>query len=147
MVLCGIQASGKSTMAKRIAQETGANVYCCDEFYSSNQRELRENMSVFHAMMRSDLLNGRDVICDGMYVTEVTRRQLLNSVADIPVKKIILVLTTPFDVCKKRNAARDRSLPERYLHGTKNVYKPPALDEGWDEIREVKTDGSGFAGN
>ena len=66
-------------------------------------------------------------------ISEISRR-----VSD--VKPIAVVIATPIEVCLKRNAARERSVPTNVIFSMLKRFEMPALWEGFDEIRVYGND-------
>lgn len=137
VVFCGLPASGKTTLSTQLANEYKIKLYQYDEFKkdlkSQNSRQIHQRL---YSLIVEDLLTGCDVMLDDLYTCLEWRRSLLETIKDIPCKKILIVMTTPFEECIRRNSQRQGQsrLPDfiiKHLHGR---YQPPSLDEGWDDI-------------
>lgn len=137
-VLSGIPGSGKTTLGKELATEYGLALHTYDDVPNANRKGFIESArNHYHNNIIADLKNGKSVICDRSYVRVEGRKLTLDAVAGIKCRKVIIVLTTPFDECVSRNNARQRRLPEFVI---KELYKKctePALSEGWDEIVHI----------
>lgn len=136
-VLCGVQGSGKTTWARKLSADIEAVLYCIDDFYTVHKPKQHDEITtLLHASICKDLRNGKDVVCDGTYVTKNVRLQLLNSIVDIPCKKILVVMDTPLEECLRRNANRTgRARVRNDIVGAfAKMYQPPTRAEGWDEI-------------
>lgn len=82
----------------------------------------------------ADLRDGFDVVCDDLHTLVEWRDGILSAIHGIECQKVLIVMTTPFDECLRRNAVRDMRLPDLVLYDTNKKYEPPSIDEGWDEI-------------
>lgn len=134
-VLCGIPASGKTTMATQLAKEQNAKLYSYDAVRrNSKLASFNDVCTLVHKRINTDLSNGHNVVYDAPNHKLKYRQDLLNAISDIPHKKICIVLLTPFKECLKRNVNREVRLPDFVLYDMYNKFEPPTLDEGWDEI-------------
>lgn len=134
-VLCGIPGSGKTTLSEQLSIEQGAVLYCFDKrpgaFSPTKAAGARRQM---WGDIAEDLRAGKSVVCDDLHTRVLLRKNLLTAVSDVDCHKVLVVMTTPFDECLRRNAARKARLPDILIRGINNAYEPPTLDEGWDEI-------------
>ena len=135
LILCGIPGSGKTTYARKLAEETGAILYCYDElpdaFSPSRQQAVRESM---WTAIVEDLRCGQDVICDDLHITMEKRKKILQMVSGINCKKKLIVVDTPLQICLQRNSERERRLPDVAIRFYMKKFESPTLNEGWDEI-------------
>ncbi len=139
-VVCGLQGSGKTTYATQLAKDIGAKSYEVDEFYSTHKHlSYSEITELLHANIQTDLLNCKNVVLDGTYVTEFVRLKLLNSLADVPCRKTIVVMNTPLEECLQINANREHRVPDHAVATFAKMYQHPTLEEGWDEIITVQS--------
>lgn len=140
-VLCGAPGSGKTTWAKKLSADIGAKLYCVDDFNSVHRGKPHDETTVLlHVSIQEDLRNGKDVVCDGTYITEFVRLRLLKSITDIPCNKTIVVMDTPLEECLRRNAERTgrARVQDSVVKTFAKMYQPPTLDEGWDEIITIE---------
>lgn len=135
-VFCGIPASGKTTLSHQLLQQYNAKLYCYDEFIKHYKKHDRHEH--LYSLIAQDLLVGQDVILDDLHTELKSRKQLLETIKDIPnVKKILIVMTTPLEECIRRNAQRQARLPDFVIYHLNQRYQPPSLEEGWDDIQYV----------
>lgn len=133
--LCGLPASGKSTLSIQLAEILNSKLYSCDTFFSVNKGKPNNRIiEEFHNSMCTDLLNGHDIVCDGTYTIERTRLELLHGISIVQCKKIIVVLTTPFEECLHRNNNREVKVSEKDMYSMQKTFVFPTFNEGWDEI-------------
>lgn len=135
-VMTGIPGSGKTTLAKRLAEQHNAIVHSYDDMLGANTKHSMggEVKKLWIEKMRSDLLTGRSVFCDGLPLTVAERKELLAQFADIPCKKVLIVKIVPLEICLQRNQERHKRLPDFVVEQAARKLEPPAKDEGWDKI-------------
>ena len=134
-ILCGIPASGKSTLSKQLVKQYNAKLHCFDKLPKAHHpkyyKEVRKQM---HLDIANDLRNGLDIVCDDLHTEKQWREDILTVTKDVDCKKIIIVMTTPLEECLRRNVNREARLPDFVLYDLNEKFEPPTLDEGWDEI-------------
>lgn len=130
-ILCGSPGSGKTTLSKKLAEETNATRYSFDELGCLKHDEL------IAPIVRS-LLDGEDVVVDALYVCLTTRQTLLKAISHIDCKRVLLYMDTSLEECIRRNAQRQRPLSSEFVKGIYNSIQLPTLSEGWDEIIYMK---------
>lgn len=134
-ILCGIPGSGKTTYARKLAKELNAMLYSYDERPGANQLG---KMNSSHVAMWQDILNdlnsGNDVICDDVHTTKKQRASILDALKDANCRKVLVVMSTPLNLCIERNANRPNRIPDIIIRSIYKTYDSPTLDEGWDEI-------------
>ena len=134
-ILCGIPASGKSTLSHELSTQHNAKLYFYDNLPNAHNPRLKDAVHAqMWASIAEDLRNGYDVVCDDLHTKREWRENILSALADVECRKILVVMTTPLDECLKRNANRAARLPDFVLHDLYEKYESPTLNEGWDEI-------------
>lgn len=140
IVMVGVPASGKSTLAKKIADEFGFVVVSTDAIRAEllgNAENQSRGAEVFDmaygrviSAMNADDSNG--VIFDATSLRAQNRRQLKELVPD-GVTRICVVCDTPLDVCLERNSARDRVVPPDVIRRMSATLagNRPSEDEGF----------------
>lgn len=135
-VLCGIQGSGKTTLAKIIGSEYGAIRHSYDEIPNSRKNPDKDG-KIWDSWidgMKTDLKNGEDVVCDSTNLTKSSRIRLLREFIHIPCRKILIVVNTPVEECLSRNAKREEKVPAMEILFASRIFEKPAKTEKWDEI-------------
>lgn len=135
-IMSGIPASGKTTLANKLAEQHNAIVHSYDDMLMANTKQSM-NGEVKRAWldgMKSDLLAGRSVVCDGLPLTVKERKELLSNFADIPCEKVLVMKVVPLEICLKRNRERQRRLPDFVIEQSAQKMEAPTKDEGWDKI-------------
>jgi tRNA uridine 5-carbamoylmethylation protein Kti12 len=135
-VLSGIPGSGKTTLARQLAEQDNAVIHSYDDMPGANTRDSMDG-SVTQAWLQAihkDLKEGKSVICDGINLTVMHRKEILSHVADIPCKKVLAVKVVPLETCLQRNRERQARLPDFVIEQAARLLEAPAKDEGWDRI-------------
>ena len=139
-LLSGIPGSGKTTLARELAQKHNATVHSYDDMPGANTKAAMDG-SVKQAWLqniREDLQSGKSVICDGIHLTVTDRKELLAQLADIPCKKFLHIKVVPLETCLQRNRDRQARLPDFVVEQAAQRMEAPAKDEGWDKIYVYK---------
>ena len=135
-VLCGIPASGKTTLAKQLAQQHDATIHSIDDVphaWDSHdidgkfRRQWMENI-------KKDLQNGNSVVCDSTALNSASRKWILKELSAFDCEKILCIKVVPVEMCIQRNANRSRKVPEENILDMAKVLEAPTKDEGWDKI-------------
>lgn len=139
IVMCGLQASGKSTKAEELAELIDATILSSDDIREKHKDW--NNNTVFESLysdMNSYLKEGKNVILDATNVTIKSRRQIFLNLKQDCIK-VCYILNTPFLTCLNRLNLRNEHTPDhiiptealiRYYHS----FEIPFYEEGWDEI-------------
>ena len=130
-VMCGIPASGKSTLSKKIASDYGITRFSLDEM-----GYIRQHRIIPYII--DALENGDSVVADSLYTIKEWRKELLEAVKEIECKRILVYMDIPLNVCIQRNRNRDNPLPDYCIENEFEHFENPSLDEGWDKIIHVK---------
>lgn len=138
-VMCGVPGSGKTTYSKQIAEEHDLIRFSFDEMRCFG-------LESFMRPALEALREGKSVILDTTNLRINVRAKILQAVADIPCRKVAVYMDTPLEECIRRNANRECRLPDFVIESAHRSLQPPTLDEGWDEVKEVKPNGSDFTG-
>lgn len=144
IMLTGIPGCGKSTFAAEY-KEYDPNVIIISsdevrkEIYGdiNDQLHNKEVFILIENLIIYNLEHGNDVIFDATNIYKRERRKLLQKLPE-NVKKTVYAFNTCLNDCIERNANRDRVVPNDVLFRMYSKYKFPTIDEGWDQIIEVK---------
>ena len=126
-VLCGIPASGKTTISKKIAEKQNTIRFSFDEIGCLQHNELIP--CVIEALQ-----SGKNVVVDSVYTRASWRKDILEAIKNIDCQRILIYMDTPLEECIRRNSQRPNQLPDFMVRDIYNSIEPPTLDEGWDEI-------------
>jgi len=143
-MICGIPASGKSTVAQEIASTENAVVLSSDEIrrelykrkmYNRNQNE--ETFKLLRSRLTETFSSGKNIVIDAINRRKSERKQY----AERAKKKGYYTICV---YCKKdsgyalyanrmRNGAK--RVPDKVVLKNHQLFVPPDESEGWDEIR------------
>lgn len=135
-VLCGIPGSGKTTFGGKLAEQHNAVLHSYDDMVMANTWQSVDG-SVKRAWienMKADLAEGCNIVCDGLLLTSKDREQILKEFDGISCRKILVVLSTPLEICLERNRNRKARLPDFVIRQSHQRYEAPQENENWDEI-------------
>lgn len=108
IVLLGVAGAGKSTLARRLAAETGAKLICLDEL-STTSGVTREQLPAFRALM-TELHAGEAWISDGNFAAATFDIRL-------PRADLIVWLQPPRSLCAWRALLRPFRAGEQHKLG------------------------------
>lgn len=140
-MMCGLVASGKSTRAKKLAKEYNATIFSSDalreEMFGdvNNQEHNQELFAELHKRIKECLRSGKSAIMDSTGLSYKKRMSFLCELKNIPCEKICVLMATPYEECLKRNALRERKVPEYVIERMYRQFDPPYWYEGWDNIK------------
>jgi hypothetical protein len=149
IVMMGIPGSGKTTwIGNNLDYEEFPDVVSLDDIRerlngdAASQKNMPEVVEIAHARLKWLLLHGKNAVWDATNIVAEHREQILKTCNDFGAETHLVVMITPPEVARRRNASRTRVVPDRAM----NRMWEAMLDEG----REVEQDGrritSGFAG-
>ena len=139
-MMSGRSGSGKTTFAKKFAEEHGLIYYCVDDFYKLfhgddrvHKDEFEIWMTIFRVLHNAEV-NGLDVMFDTNNPTIVDRVQLLNWFPGFECH-LFYIYASP-ELCRKNNASRRRVIPDEEMENIiRSVQTPlPNEDSRYAEI-------------
>lgn len=145
-MLIGLPGSGKSTIAANLAEKYMADIYNADsireELYgdASIQGNPQEVFGKLYMRARDDVSIGRPVILDNTNITKKVRKKAMNAFRNCDVRYVAVWIETNIEECKKRNASRERVVPEWVIDRMASQFQEPTLMEGFDDIVHVYED-------
>ena len=105
IVMCGLSASGKSTIAKELAIKHNACIVSSDSIREeicrdvADQSKNEEVFKIFHKRIREYLNKGQNVIADATNITMKSRRVLIENVRKMDVEKICYIVDQHIIIC------------------------------------------------
>jgi predicted kinase len=139
ILLVGIPASGKSTLARKLTQK-GFECINADtiraELYGDEleQGDPQDVFSVFFERLEGMMKDEKDIVVDNTNLKAAHRKQILDRGHKFDYADIQLwILDVPLDVCLKRNALREKKVQEDVLANmfmTFNRSGRPRKEEG-----------------
>lgn len=139
VLLCGIPASGKSSRATQLDRD-GYYVLSSDAMRAViGFSEIDQSVSgkVFEAMEYAAkywLMRGKNVVIDATNYNRKSRARFVQIGKQMRANIIAHVFQTPLSECKRRNAARERVVPEHVLERMHAGFEMPVAG---DEVNEV----------
>ena len=103
IVMCGLSASGKSTIAKELAVKHNAAIVSSDAIRKeicgtvADQSKNEEVFKTFHKRIREYLNNGQSVIADATNITMKSRRTIMENVKGLDIEKICYIIPKKFE--------------------------------------------------
>lgn len=146
-ILVGLQGAGKSTYAEKLNKQTGAIIVSSDAIREkkSGSRQITKNDSKIFTEMRRTikklLEEGKDVIVDATNVTIKKRASYINYISKLEdIKKVAIVFNKNANTCVCQNFQRDKDkqVPKYAIYNLEKYFVYPTLEEGFDEIIEIK---------
>ena len=139
-MLVGLPGSGKSFKAQEFSQEYNATIFSSDalrEELFNDVNHQADNTTLFnelHKRIKDCLKNGNNAIYDATNINYKQRMAFLAELKNIPCEKICVLMATPYEECIKRNAERERKVPEKVITRMYRQFDIPWYYEGWDRI-------------
>lgn len=142
-MLVGLAGSGKSFVAEELMVDRyDIDYHSSDQIREEVYRDVNHqdnNGDVFAIMeqrTKESLMNGRHVIYDATNINRKKRKHLLSQLPkNLDIEKIVIYVATPIKEVLKRNAKRERVVPEEVIKD--KMYKNlqiPVYSEGWNKI-------------
>ena len=147
VMMCGISGSGKSYVAKELSIKYDANIFSSDELREElygdiNCQEHNQELFVeLHRRVKECLKSGKSAILDSTNLNYKKRMAFLAELGHISCEKTCVLVATPYEECLKRNAARDRKVPEYVIERQYRQFDVPCQwYEGWGRVDVVFPD-------
>ena len=144
IMMVGLSGSGKSTVAQKICEKLSKETDVVSLSSDSIRAELLNDIndqsnnnlvfSTLHKRTVDCLKNNISVIYDATNLNIKDRRGIMEQLKDINCTKIAYVMCTSFEMCKHRNANRDRVVPEAVIDKQRIKFSVPLYGEGFDYI-------------
>lgn len=141
-IMIGPAGTGKTTAAKVLAKKTNAEIFSSDaireELYGDEaiQGDSKEVFNILFRRARFEAAYQCPVIIDATNLTRKYRKWCMNHFKNFnfPVDFYAVVIDTPIEQAKKRNANRKRNVPEEVIDRQYKQFQYPKLDEGFKKI-------------
>lgn len=134
ILLCGIPGCGKSTLANAHA-ENNLIVLSSDAMRGvlgkdeSDQSVSGDVFRILELVASYFLKRGNNVVIDATNCTRKARKGFVQIGRKYGANIVAQVMSTPLDVCKARNAARARVVPEHVLERMHAGFEMPVSGE------------------
>ena len=141
-IMIGISASGKSTIAKQIAERDNCIIVSSDAIRGeiceggvSDQSKNEEVFRIFHRRIKENLLKGNNVIADATNITIKSRKAIFNAVRNIDCYKVGYLVVKSIEDCIKDNKNSDRvAVPDEVITKQIRGFQICFYEEGFDKI-------------
>ncbi|MEH6848101.1 ATP-binding protein [Bacillus thuringiensis] len=147
MMLIGIPASGKSSLAKELAEEKNAIIVSSDttrEMFNFQDGDEEDNKKVFSAMInaaKAYLEKGLNVIFDATNISRKKRIAILQQLKYLKdVKKHAYYVNTAYETAVRSAEVRERHVPKGVVKRMFMNLQMPIYEEGWDKITIIRRD-------
>lgn len=143
VVMVGISGSGKSTFAHGLKTSLNATVVETDAIrleLTGNAEDQTQNGRVFGvAKRRVDdyLKQGKNVVIDATSLSVKDRKDWVQIAKANNAEVVAYVVTTDIATAKKRNAQRQRKVPEWVIDKQFAKFTTPTRAEGFDNVITV----------
>lgn len=154
VMMMGLPASGKSTVANKLSVELSATIQSSDNIrielfgkdYIYNPSDNPQVFGLLNDRIIDELKSGRNVIFDATNIKMKTRMKMLNmlNMLEINCTKVCYYVVKPIDQCLLDNEHRldGYVMPDDILKMYSQL-EIPYYYEGWDNIRVVWAGGFG----
>lgn len=98
------------------------------------------NSMVFSRLNRDvkkALQRGEDVVYDATSLTPKTRKAILKKFAGLYDHTVAIFVNTDLEEAKRRNAGRERKVPDEVIEKMYSQLRAPDVSEGFDEVIEI----------
>ena len=140
IMLCGLPASGKTTLAKQLAKTENAVVLSSDDLRVemfgdvSHQEDNNEIFEEMNERTNELLSKGQNVIYDATNLNRKRRKHLINYVIKAN-EKIVYYLNNSLTTILYRNSIRkERIVPNKIIERMYKTLQIPVKNEGWDDV-------------
>jgi len=143
ILLVGLVASGKSTIAKQLAEEYNAIIYSSDDLREElfgDINECNRNEELFKELklrVKNSLSNGKNIIWNSTNLSYKKRKAILEEMRKYNCKNICYLIATPYEECLKRNLHRERKVPEHVIKKMYMNINIPQYYEGFNKINII----------
>ena len=141
ILLVGLPASGKSYKARELTQEYDAEIFSSDalrEELFGDVNHQADNNKLFielHRRIKECLKTGKSAIYDATNINYKRRMAFIQEIKNISCEKICVLMATPYEECLRRNAERERKIPEEVIKRMYMNFNIPYWYEMWDDIQ------------
>lgn len=141
-IMIGISASGKSTIAKQLAERDNCVIISSDAIRGeicpggvSDQSKNEEVFKIFHKRIKENLLKSSNVIADATNITIKARKAIFDAVKNIDCYKIGYIVVKSIEDCIKNNKNSNRTaVPDEVIYKQVKKFQIPFYNEGFDYI-------------
>lgn len=150
IMLVGLPASGKSTIAERLSTEFSAEILSSDRLRKEihgDENIQEDHKSLFEELNKRAndyLAAGKNIIYDSTNLNRKRRRHLIQHEIKA-AEKAVYYLNTHVNNCCDRDKLRERTVGEKVIQKMYKNLHIPVLNEGWNEVHYIHEDSQMFA--
>ena len=144
-IMCGLAFSGKSTLAKRIAEHTGREIIAFDKLWveedkvkpvPKNVDGWRQIRKLAQGKILKALKDGKSVIYDDTNARREHREELRNLAKQAGAESIVVYLDTPLEIIRAREEANKDSQNRHEVepHNFQKVLEDLEVPSGDEEV-------------
>lgn len=136
--MIGLPGSGKSTFASNHPECVVVSTDAIRGELFGDENEQKDGKLVFdvaYARLAQAVEAGQDAIFDATNLQRKYRKKIFQMFPK--AYHVAVFVNTPVDVCKERNAKRDRVVPEMVIDRMASSLNAPTIAEGFKEIIEI----------
>ena len=136
--MIGLPGSGKSTFASNHPECVVVSTDAIRGELFGDEGEQKDGKLVFdvaYARLAQAVEAGQDAIFDATNLQRKYRKKIFQMFPK--AYHVAVFVNTPVDVCKERNAKRDRVVPEMVIDRMASSLNAPTIAEGFKEIIEI----------
>lgn len=142
-IMCGLSASGKSTIARTLSEKENCIIISSDAIRGeiceggvADQSKNEEVFNIFHKRIKENLSKGNNVIADATNITVKSRKAIFNAVRNIDCCKIAYVVIKSYGLCllDNRSSSRKYPVPDEVIYKQMCAFQIPFYEEGFDKI-------------
>lgn len=134
--MCGVGFSGKSTLAKKISENTDAVLVSQDELFFELEKKINLDqdsdeqwkllLDMCKEKIKENLSEGKSVVFDNTNTRFEHREEIRKIATDLGIKSTVIFLDTPIEIQKERQV-KNKENGER--HDVKQEYLDQAIAE------------------
>lgn len=140
-IMVGLPAAGKSTVAKKIAEENDTVIISTDEIRAevcdgdiNDQSKNADVFSIFYKRIQENIENGINVIADATSVSIKSRRRIIECVGSMLCHKIAFIIAKDIQDCINDNLHREHPAPEETIIRMWRNFQTPFYEKGFNDI-------------
>lgn len=142
MILVGLSKSGKTKIAKRIADTTPNSCVISLEdmkdrlIQSKPEKEVtdEEIFNEFYHSIVENVKEGHTVIVDAPNITIEDRKKILDLIKDFDIYKSCMLILRSMKDCKKENEISENPVPKGTILKQYKEFQVPFMEEGFKRI-------------
>lgn len=152
IVMCGLPACGKSTLAEKISNiflqaniEDGVAIVSSDrirkQLYGNEEKQGNPKevfAKVYNKVADTLALGYKRVIVDSTAVTKKDRKKIIDNLSNLNVDFVCVYFPVDIDKSIKQNKMRARHVPEDVIYRMADKFQAPTIEEGFRAVFLVK---------